>query len=67
MVIDVKKLDKAMASKMFTLKELSKESGVSNVTIIRLKNGTQKPKPITVGKIAKALGVDVTEIIETEK
>ena len=64
MIVSVDKLDRVMASKMLTLKQLSEKSGVSNVTIVRLKNGTQKPKPITVGKLAKALGVDVTEIIE---
>lgn len=64
MKIDKMKLDLAMANKAYSAKELSKKSGVSQVTIVRITKGTQNARPETVGKIALALGVDVTEIIE---
>ena len=64
MNINAKKLESAMASKMLTGKMLSEKSGVSDVTIARIKKGKQKPKPITIGKLAKALEVGITEIIE---
>ena len=58
------KIDVAMANKGYSAKELSEKCGVSQITIARLKRGVQKARPETVGKIAKALNVDVTEIIE---
>lgn len=64
MNINAKKLETAMASKMLTAKMLAEKSGVSDVTITRVKNGIQKPKPVTIGKLAKALEVGVTEIID---
>jgi len=44
--------------------ELSKLSGINKVTLTRIRKERQEPKPKTVGKIAKALNVDVTELIE---
>lgn len=64
MKIDNKKLDLLMAEKCLTLEKLSKITGVSQVTIARMKNGSQKPRPITIGKIAKALGIKPEELIE---
>lgn len=63
MKIDKMKLDLAMANKAYSAKELSKICGVSQVTIVRITKGTQEARPRTVGKIALALGVDVTAII----
>lgn len=62
MEIDLKKLEIAMASKVVTSKRLSEVSGLSETTLARIKNGIQKPKPITIGKIAKALEVEILEI-----
>lgn len=39
--------------------------GLSPQTLTRIRKGTDV-KPVTVGKIAKALGVDPAEIIEME-
>ena len=64
MKIDNKKLDLLMAEKCLTSEKLSKITGVSQVTIARMKNGTQKPRPITIGKIAKALEIKPEELIE---
>ena len=38
-------------------------AGIPKVTLSRIMNGGEA-RPETIGKIARALGVDVTEIIE---
>ena len=63
MYINKEKLDIILARKIMTIKRLSVESGVSIVTIIRIRNGTQKARPETIGKIAKVLGCDVSDIV----
>lgn len=64
--IDGFKLTLAIANCGFSALELSKESGVSQVTIARIKAGTQVPRPQTLGKIARALGVRVEDLLEEE-
>lgn len=54
----------AMANACVTAEELSKITGISSITITRIKNGIQDARPATVGKIARALNVDVRELIE---
>lgn len=63
MNIDKNKLDVIMAKQCLTSEMLSKITGVSQVTIARLKRGVQKPRPVTVGKIAKALDCKVEDLI----
>lgn len=67
MKIDITKLNVCVASSCMSLLELSKESGVDVVTINRILLGKQNPRRSTIGHIAKALKIDVAEIIETEK
>jgi len=64
MKIDKKKLDLAMAENCYSAEELSNLTGISTVTIARIKNGSQRPRPATIGKIAKALGIKVQDLIE---
>lgn len=64
MKIDKMKIDVAMANKGYSAKELSEKCGVSQITIARLKRGVQKPRPETIGKIAKALSVPVESLID---
>jgi transcriptional regulator with XRE-family HTH domain len=64
MRIDNHKLDLVMAEKCLTSEQLSVVTGVSQVSIARFRRGAQKPRPATIGKIAKALNVPVQEIIE---
>lgn len=61
--IDKKKLDLAKARACKSTKDLIAD-GIPKGTMCRVYRDDLKPD--TVGKIAKALGVDVTEIIETE-
>ena len=65
MKIDNYKLDVQMAIQGLTSVELSKVTGVSQVSIARFRRGVQQPRPATLGKIARALNVPVTDIIET--
>ena len=61
MRIDRKKFDVAKARTCMGTKDLI-EAGIPAGTLSRIYRAEIKPE--TAGKIAKALGVDVTEIIE---
>lgn len=65
MKINVMKLNVAMAKACITTNELSNKAELNYSTLTRIKSGTQA-NPATIGKIAKALNVDVEELIETE-
>ena len=64
MKIDNSKMEMALTRRCMTLSAL-RGNGLSPQTITRIRNGADV-KPVTVGKIAKALGVDPAEIIEME-
>lgn len=67
MKIDVEKLKIAQANSCLTNKELCKNAEVGALTLIEIKNGKRKsPTLKTLGKLAKALNVDVTELLEKE-
>lgn len=59
MIIDKRKLDVVRANKQKKTSDLN----VSKTTIARI-NAELDLKPCTVGKIAKALGCDVSELIK---
>ena len=65
MNISKNKLDLALAKRKITYLALSRQANINYSTLTRLKAGG-KCNTATVGKIAAALAVDVTEIIETE-
>lgn len=62
--IDSKKLMIAIANSGYSAVELAKICGVSQVTIARFKAGTQKARPQTISKIAKALNTKIEDLIE---
>lgn len=64
MKLDEKKLQMILAEKQMMLKDLYKKSGVSDRALLDLRQGKRKPRPATLGKIAKALNVDVQDIIQ---
>lgn len=64
MKIDNRKLELTLARRCMVLSALRCD-GLSPQTITRIRRGADV-KPATVGKIAKALGVDPVEIIEVE-
>lgn len=61
--IDAKKLELSQAKKGINTNQIILKSGLTEKTIQNLKNG--KPcRPLSVHKLAKALEVDVTEILK---
>jgi len=66
MKISKKKLEIAMATKQYSSEQLAKVTGLSPITIARIKNGVQDARQQTIGKIASALGVPVAALMESE-
>lgn len=62
--IDTKKYNLLLANRSMSVKELASLSRVNEVTLCRIKNGTQVARPQTLGKIAKALNCKVEDFIE---
>ncbi len=65
MKISKSKLNIALARKRWNQRDLRDNAVVSAQTILNLNRG-REVMPATAGKIAAALGVDVTDIIEEE-
>ncbi len=63
MKLDHNKLDLLRARNVLTLSQLAKTANVSTASIVRGSNSGIT----TIGKVAKALGVDVEEIIVKEE
>lgn len=68
MLISKIKLETFLAKECMTYSDLSNKSRVSRITIQKVVNNNNKvePRPATIGKIAKALGVTIQELIETD-
>ena len=66
MKVNIQKLQIAMANACMNKTELADSVGISKITVSTYLSGKRNPSLKTVGKIAKALNVPVTEIIETE-
>ena len=65
MKINFKNLQIAMAKSCMNPYDLCRETGIQYQTYRRIASGNQC-KPATVGKLANALGVPVTDILESE-
>lgn len=65
MKLDRDKFQLAMARACFEVKDLVEASGLPRPSINNAIRG-KSLRPATLGRIAKALGVDVTEIIKEE-
>ncbi len=63
MYLDRDKINMAMARKRYNIAELARAYGVSAQRMRTILN-SRKVSTATVGKLADALGVDVTEILE---
>lgn len=64
MKIDAKKLRLAMARACLDTVDLADKAGVHKGTVFNVLSGRTIGNLSTIGKIANALGVDVTEILE---
>jgi transcriptional regulator with XRE-family HTH domain len=63
MDLDLKKFKTAQARACLSVNELAEKSGLKRPTVSKIINGVAKPSIKSVGLLAKALNVDVTEII----
>lgn len=61
-----RKIDIAMARKQMTVTQLAKAYGVSRARINVVLN-QREVSTVSAGRMAEALGVDVTEILEEEQ
>lgn len=61
--MDKAKLIDLMAGKVLTQAELAKAAHISKTAVYGLMNG-RKPRTDTLGKIAKALGVKPSELLD---
>jgi len=66
MEASIVKLNIAQARAQMSNRELQQKAGISDVTLAKIRSGSYQARPLTIGKLAAALGVDVTEIIELE-
>lgn len=64
MEINVGKLKSLIYNNGLTYTQLSKNSGVSRASINRIVNNDFKARPSTVGKLAKALGCKVEDLLQ---
>lgn len=63
MLISIERLNLAQAKACMSSKELQEAAKISDVTLSRIRNGEQKPRLQTIGKLARALGIDPAELI----
>jgi len=54
-------------NKLWSQAKLAKLSGVSRTTIMAIENNQHAPQPLTIHKLAKALGVDPQEIDDHDR
>lgn len=66
MDLDLNKLKLAQARACLSVNELVDKTRLGRGTISKILNGKVKTTPKTIGLIAKALNVDVSEIINEE-
>lgn len=68
MKVSVFNFNTKMADNLFDIGILTEKSKVSRNTISRIKNGkTTEVRPSTIGKLAKALGCKVEDLLEEKK
>lgn len=65
MKINVKNLEMAMARACMSATKTAEAAGICRQTLLTARNGYHV-SPWTIGMIAKALNVDITEIIEKD-
>ena len=66
MKVDKQKLETLMAQNCLSVLELANKSQVSKSVLFKIGRVNSNLRPITIGKIARALNCDVTELIEQE-
>lgn len=67
MIADKYKVQIAMARACLTIGEIAKKANMPRQTVKNVVNGKRSVKPETIGRVAKALQVDVTDILTNER
>ena len=67
MNLDLNKLKLAQARACLSVNDLVNKTGLGRATVSKTLNGKVKATPKTIGLIAKALNIDVTEIISEDE
>jgi putative transcriptional regulator len=62
MKLNVRRFDVLLAEKCLSIAGICDKSEISKATLAKLRNG-HTARPCTIGKLAKALDVEVTELI----
>ncbi len=63
--MNMERLRELRRRRVLSMRELEEKSGVSYNTIWRLETGKTGAQPRTIRKIAKALGVDPSELLKS--
>lgn len=63
---DLKKVEILKAKSCLSTNEIVEKTGLGRTTVSRVLNGTVNPSAKSAGLIAKALNVDITELIVDE-
>lgn len=66
MRIDKNKFNLLLAETCLSNKEFCKKADIQRGTLSQIVNGKREARPQTIGKLAKALGVRVIDIIEEQ-
>jgi len=64
MKISKEKFEVALANAMIDCKTLAGKIEMTQESLSKIRTGKQNPRPVTVGKIAKALNVKVEDLVE---
>jgi len=64
MEVNVERLRELRRERVLSLRELEEQSGVSYNTIWRIEDGRQGAHPRTIRKLAEALGVEPSELLQ---
>ncbi len=64
MGLDVRKMKLLAIGKCWSLAELQRRAGLANGTLYQITNGKNNASGKTIGKIARALSVEPSEIIK---
>jgi transcriptional regulator with XRE-family HTH domain len=65
--VDAAKLTRFREEQVLSQRELARTAGVTHATVWRLENGFDRARPLTVRKLAEALGVEPKELILREE
>lgn len=67
MKLDPHRLALVQARACMSTKTLCERAELSKTSLSLIRHGLQEPRPQTIGRLAKALGVPVEELIEKEE